>query len=120
MYRKLNNKTATERAQRFMFQDVYIPLDNLGAFITEYSRQDDIQIYPMWLCPVKFNGSQCFGNSYNNPGQQYEYYVDVGIYGEPCMDHYHPTNTNLKLEQFKISCHNFTRYTVFQYLRRVQ
>lgn len=58
-----------------------------------------LQIYPLWLCPLKLP---------NNPGMVHpakedigeEMYVDIGAYGVPKVQPFCPEETTRKLEAF--------------------
>jgi FAD/FMN-containing dehydrogenase len=104
MYKKLHTKSEEERAKRFLFQDVYIPESKLSHFITEYTHNDQLGIYPLWLCPVKITKNiQPFVNNYL-PNTNDKFCIDVGIYGCPKKTPFDPIELNRKLEDSINDC----------------
>ena len=63
LYEELHKKSANDRRNRFVFQDVYIPIENVIKFINEI--KEFLGIYPLWLYPVKTNQENEYFSSVN-------------------------------------------------------
>lgn len=60
------------------------------------------KIYPVWLCPFKLPAAPgmlrtCSGKD--------EMFVDIGTYGVPKVDDFHPVKTTRRVESFVRSVH---------------
>jgi len=62
-----------------ILQDYMIPMDNLKDLV-ELSH-DLLDIYPLWLCPVKFFNKPGMTHSNSKIKADFELFIDVGIYG---------------------------------------
>jgi len=79
-----------------MVQDLIVPLKTLEqamAFL-----HTEVDLYPLWLCPCRV-----FPTPFRcmiNPLPDEEYFVDVGLYGEPGVKPYNAAETHRKIEAF--------------------
>ncbi|MDF1582019.1 MAG: FAD-binding oxidoreductase [Methyloprofundus sp.] len=79
-----------------MDQDFLLPLSTLDKSLTYFHQEVDF--YPLWLCPMRVFETPIRGMV--NPLAEEQMFVDVGIYGEPNVDHYNAKETTRKLETF--------------------
>jgi delta24-sterol reductase len=103
---KLLKKTQTETIRRLyekhhVIQDMLIPLGALGDAINTF--HDEIEIYPLWLCPMQLfaSGDSGFMKPVVQDGQVVErMFVDVGAYGVPMVPSFEASSTVRRLESF--------------------
>ena len=79
LWSKLHQKGHTEREKRFVFQDIYVPIEETAGFVKDCDSL--LGIYPIWLCPVKATTTPQFYNPHRT--DRTELMVDVGLYGVP-------------------------------------
>lgn len=99
MYMKYHSKSEEERSKRFIIHDVYLPSENVNAFVNYIF--DSFDIKPLWLLPIKPVSSDKFLCPHYNKDNKLMY--DIGVYGEPrhvenggVID---PVATNIELEK---------------------
>ncbi|KAB7501494.1 Delta(24)-sterol reductase [Armadillidium nasatum] len=76
-------------------QDMLVPADQLKNALDVFEKE--VKIYPMWLCPFKLPA---------DPGMlrpldgKCSLFVDIGTYGVPKVDNFHPVETTRRVEKF--------------------
>lgn len=78
LYRSLHRLPKTTLENAFHIQDFYIPLDNLGTFLTYVCNHAGI--YPLWLCPLLAATTPQFLSPHFN---SHYMLCNVGVYGVP-------------------------------------
>jgi len=79
-----------------MVQDLIVPLNTLERAMSFLHAEVDL--YPLWLCPCRV-----FPTPFPcmiNPLADEEFFVDVGLYGEPGVKPYHAADTHRRMEAF--------------------
>ena len=71
------SKKGSSKSERII-QDIGIPLKNSAQFLEWV--QENIDVYPMWLCPIKPQDKPEDGVTWNFHKE--EYYCDIGIFGK--------------------------------------
>lgn len=72
-----------------------VPITKLNESVRLF--ENEFEIYPLWLCPFLLP---------NNPGMLHpsngkeEMYVDIGVYGVPKSDNFHPKRSTRNVERF--------------------
>ncbi|KAL7641541.1 UNVERIFIED_CONTAM: hypothetical protein RMT77_007414 [Armadillidium vulgare] len=83
-------------------QDMLVPADQLKQALDVFEKE--VKIYPMWLCPFKLPA---------DPGMlrpldgKCSLFVDIGTYGVPKVDNFHPVETTRRVEKFVRSAKGF-------------
>ncbi|GJQ68037.1 hypothetical protein Trydic_g10670 [Trypoxylus dichotomus] len=78
-----------------VIQDMLVPIVKLKESVELFEKE--FNVYPLWLCPFLLP---------NNPGMLHpsnkkeEMYVDIGVYGVPKTDNFHPRNSTRNVEKF--------------------
>lgn len=86
--------------QSYLIQDYYYPFDTAKEYIR--LNENDFQIYPVWLCPIKATSTVQKLSPHYSPGN--EMLLNVGMYGQSqkFLDAGY-LNANRRIEQFAIS-----------------
>ncbi len=79
-----------------MDQDILVPVSTLAKTLDFIDQE--IDLYPLWLCPCKLFSTPIKGMV--GPAGKEEMFVDVGIYGEPRIENYQARETVRILEAF--------------------
>lgn len=79
-----------------MVQDLIVPLHTLERTLSVLHAEVDL--YPLWLCPCRVFASPFRGMINALPDE--EFFVDVGLYGEPGVRPYDAAKTHRRLEAF--------------------
>lgn len=79
LWSKLSSKDHTLREKRFVFQDIYVPIEETPKFVEECDTM--LGIYPIWLCPVKTTDAPQHFNPHVSSTT--DLVIDVGLYGVP-------------------------------------
>jgi FAD/FMN-containing dehydrogenase len=84
LYRTLHLIPRETLVKAFHIQDFYIPTAALSTFLQHL--QEHVQIYPLWLCPVKGAANDQFLSPHHLSGKgraPKPDFVNVGVYGIP-------------------------------------
>lgn len=81
--------------ERHMIQDMLVPMSELKNSIHKFHELTEI--YPLWLCPFKLEGTPGMVRSKNG---QAAMYIDIGAYGVPLTPKYQAEKTTRELEAF--------------------
>jgi len=76
-------------------QDMLVPLSTLKEAMHCFEKE--VQIYPIWLCPFKLPADPGMLRPLNNKEAMF---VDIGTYGVPKVDNFHPAETTRRIEKF--------------------
>ncbi|CAL4063547.1 unnamed protein product, partial [Meganyctiphanes norvegica] len=78
-----------------VIQDMLVPVANMKEALEMFEKE--VKIYPIWLCPFKLPPNP---GMLRPVGDAETLYVDIGIYGVPGVDDFHPINTTRRVEEF--------------------
>lgn len=82
LYQVLHHLLGKDVEDLFIIQDFYIPSPKLKEFLAFV--EGEVQIYPLWLCPVKSSKKAQFLSPHFLQGRaQLPQFTNVGIYGRP-------------------------------------
>ncbi|KAG0716847.1 Delta(24)-sterol reductase [Chionoecetes opilio] len=76
-------------------QDMLVPLDSMKEALEVFHKE--VKIYPIWLCPFKVEANP---GMLRPVGGREALYVDIGTYGTPGVNNYHPEETTRRIEAF--------------------
>uniref|UniRef100_A0A1L8DZB4 Delta(24)-sterol reductase n=1 Tax=Nyssomyia neivai TaxID=330878 RepID=A0A1L8DZB4_9DIPT len=84
-----------------IIQDLLVPTRTMKECIEFFDK--NVNVYPLWLCPF---------NLPNDPGMVHpkeheEMYIDIGVYGVPYVDNFHPVKTTRAIEDLVEKCDGF-------------
>lgn len=78
-----------------IIQDMLVPIQDAGAALDYF--HNELQLYPLWLCPFWLPANPGFVHPKGNKGMMY---IDIGAYGAPKVPGYKAIETTRKLEKF--------------------
>ncbi|KAK8405965.1 hypothetical protein O3P69_006992 [Scylla paramamosain] len=84
-------------------QDMLVPLADMKEALEVFHKE--VKIYPLWLCPFKW-------------GDKETLYVDIGSYGTPGVDNFHPERTTRRVEAFVRKVKGFQMMYADSYMTR--
>lgn len=97
LFKRALGMSLKEREEKVFVQDLDMDIDKCGKFI-ETVRQK-LNIYPIWICPVK-----SIGKSFGNGKMEHDGLVlNIGIYGKVRVPGYDAKVENREFENFLIS-----------------
>lgn len=85
-----------------IIQDMLVPINQFEAALKCFDKE--IKMYPLWLCPFKLPPEKGMVHPHGN---QEEFFVDIGAYGNPKTDNYHYSETVRRIEKFVRDTHGF-------------
>nr|XP_022915592.1 delta(24)-sterol reductase-like [Onthophagus taurus] len=78
-----------------VIQDMLVPIGHLKQSIQVFDST--FKVYPLWLCPFNLPADPGMVHSYTRKD---EMYVDIGVYGVPKVNDFHPVKSTRKIEKF--------------------
>ena len=96
LLKRTQGKTIKALYEKFHFlQDILLPLSSLEKALALI--ENELRIYPIWLCPFVLDNLPGMLHHHNN---RPEMYVDVGIYGNVVKIPYDAKTKTRQIEQF--------------------
>jgi len=79
LFAVLHSGNLSDLGRMRIIQDCYVPVDRAVAFLQ--AEDQDIGVYPLWLCPIKGTSTpQVLASHFSEEGESF---INVGIYGRP-------------------------------------
>lgn len=94
-------------------QDMLVPLTNLKEALQMFHKE--VKIYPIWLCPFKVEANP---GMLRPVGDKETLCVDLGLYGTPTVDNFHPEETTRRVEAFVRRAKGFQMMYADSYMTR--
>jgi delta24-sterol reductase len=79
LFAVLHSAKLTDLGRARVIQDCYIPAPRAVDFLE--SQEEEMGIYPLWLCPIKGTSTSQVLSSHYSPTNQT--FINIGIYGQP-------------------------------------
>lgn len=94
-------------------QDMLVPVDNMKDALLMFDKE--VKIYPIWLCPFRLPPNP---GMLRPVGNAETIYVDIGTYGVPGVDNFHPVDTTRRVEDFVRKAKGFQMMYADSYMTR--
>lgn len=94
-------------------QDMLVPLSDIKEALEVFHKE--VKIYPIWLCPFKVEANP---GMLQPVGGKEALYVDIGTYGTPGVDNFHPEQTTRRVEAFVRKVKGFQMMYADSYMTR--
>ncbi|XP_063852510.1 delta(24)-sterol reductase-like [Scylla paramamosain] len=94
-------------------QDMLVPLADMKEALEVFHKE--VKIYPLWLCPFKVEANP---GMLRPVGDKETLYVDIGSYGTPGVDNFHPERTTRRVEAFVRKVKGFQMMYADSYMTR--
>jgi delta24-sterol reductase len=79
LFAVLHSGNLTDLGRMRIIQDCYVPTGRAAEFLK--AEDEDVGVYPLWLCPIKGTSTKQVLASHYSPTN--ESFINVGIYGRP-------------------------------------
>ncbi|KAK4014273.1 hypothetical protein OUZ56_026805 [Daphnia magna] len=96
-------------------QDMLVPMTTLKDALLCFEKE--VKIYPVWLCPFKLPMAP---GMLRSPSGKQEMYVDIGTYGVPKVNNFHPVETTRRVESFVRSVNGFQMLYADSYMTEAE
>lgn len=78
-----------------VIQDMLVPMETFADSVRFFKR--NFNVFPLWLCPFILPAN---AGMVHPKGDSAEFYVDIGMYGVPKVDNFHPEKSTRKVEKY--------------------
>ncbi|KAJ8918729.1 hypothetical protein NQ315_015049 [Exocentrus adspersus] len=95
-----------------VIQDMLVPMDTLVGSIKFF--KSNFNVFPLWLCPFILPANP----GMVHPKGQVKLYVDIGMYGVPKVDHFHPEISTRRVEKYVTDVNGFQMLYADTYMTR--
>ncbi|XP_076057489.1 delta(24)-sterol reductase-like [Oratosquilla oratoria] len=99
--------------ENHFIQDMLVPLSSMKESLHVFEEQ--VKIYPLWLCPFLLPSRP---GMLRAPNDKETMFIDIGSYGVPNVDNFHPVETTRRVEEFVRNVKGFQMMYADSYMTR--
>lgn len=96
-----------------IIQDLLVPVNQMENCLSKFT--ESVNVFPLWLCPFKLFAQPGMLQPRNNTTQLY---VDIGVYGIPKVNNFHPEKSTRYLENLVSESTGFQMLYADTYMTR--
>lgn len=96
-----------------VIQDMLVPMETFADSVTFF--KDNFNVFPLWLCPFILPANV---GMVHPKGNDEKLYIDIGMYGVPKVNNFHPEKSTRKVEKYVTDVSGFQMLYADTYMTR--